>query len=221
MTANKLLDSIFRTEDGVFAVDPEQRIVFWNQGAEAILGYSPHEVAGKLCFEILQGTDEAGQASCTPDCPIMDCARRGTLGTGKNLRVTTKDGTFRWLSITHTFMGLPGDHPLTVVHIFRDVTPEMEAKRLLGRITQEIAEGGFRQDVGEKGGYHHAELTERETEVLTLLARGEGTRSIARRLMISNTTANNHIQNILAKLGVHTRLEAVVYALRHHLVSPG
>lgn len=221
MGANNLLDSVFRTGDGVFAVDPEQRIVFWNPGAEAILGYGPHEVMGKRCFEILQGTNEAGQASCTPDCPIMDCAGQGKLGAGQNLQVRTKDGALRWLGITHTFMGWLGNHPLTVVHVFRDVTPEMEAKRLLERITQQIAEGGFLQGVANKGPNREAELTERETQVLALLAQGEGTRSIARRLMISNTTANNHIQNILAKLGVHTRLEAVVYALRHHLVDYG
>lgn len=57
--------------------------------------------------------------------------------------------------------------------------------------------------------------------MLVLLARGEGTNAIANELTISKTTARNHIQNILAKLGVHTRLEAVAYALRHRLVEPG
>ena len=56
--------------------------------------------------------------------------------------------------------------------------------------------------------------------MLVLLAQGEGTSSIAKKLMISNTTSRNYIQNTLAKLGVHTRLEAVAYALRHRIVDP-
>jgi two-component system NarL family response regulator len=64
------------------------------------------------------------------------------------------------------------------------------------------------------------QLTERELQVLALLAQGEGTSSIAKRLTISNTTARNHIQNILSKLGAHNRLEAVTYAIRNRLVDP-
>lgn len=53
------------------------------------------------------------------------------------------------------------------------------------------------------------ELTERELEVLRLLAKGVVTKAIAEQLHISHTTANNHIQHILKKLNAHTRLEAV------------
>jgi two-component system nitrate/nitrite response regulator NarL len=59
-----------------------------------------------------------------------------------------------------------------------------------------------------------AELTNREREVLWLLASGSTTRTTARDLCISCSTVKNHVQSILAKLGVHTRLEAVSLALR-------
>ena len=52
-------------------------------------------------------------------------------------------------------------------------------------------------------------LTPREDEILRLLARGTDTGGIAAELMISRTTVRNHIQHILHKLGVHSRLEAV------------
>jgi DNA-binding NarL/FixJ family response regulator len=53
-----------------------------------------------------------------------------------------------------------------------------------------------------------ARLTRREREVLRLMAGGAGTEAIARTLVISPQTARTHIQNILAKLQVHSRLEA-------------
>lgn len=60
-----------------------------------------------------------------------------------------------------------------------------------------------------------AELTPREVEVLRLLARGMRQSEIARSLVISPKTAATHIQNILGKLGVHSRAEAVAAAHRH------
>ena len=57
-------------------------------------------------------------------------------------------------------------------------------------------------------------LTRRETEILQLLARGLSNEVISKQLYISPTTTRNHIQNILGKLGVHSKLEAVAYAVR-------
>ncbi len=63
-------------------------------------------------------------------------------------------------------------------------------------------------------------ITPREKEVLQLLARGAGNRRIAKELAISPDTVQTHIRNILAKLAVGSRLEAVVKALRLGLVDP-
>ena len=60
-----------------------------------------------------------------------------------------------------------------------------------------------------------ARLTVREKEVLQALAEGLDSKGIAERLHISVETERNHMQRILAKLGVHSRLQALVFALRH------
>jgi len=57
-------------------------------------------------------------------------------------------------------------------------------------------------------------LSDRETEVLKQLATGVNTPGIAKKLFISEKTVRTHIQNILRKLGMHSRLEAVVYAYK-------
>jgi len=61
-------------------------------------------------------------------------------------------------------------------------------------------------------------LSRRELEVLRLLAVGLDTRAAAERLHVSPATVRNHVQNIFAKLKVHSRLQAVVYASRHRLL---
>jgi DNA-binding NarL/FixJ family response regulator len=62
-------------------------------------------------------------------------------------------------------------------------------------------------------------LTEREMEVLKLVAQGMNNRDIAKELFIAENTVKNHIRNILEKLHLHSRMEAVVYAVREKLLE--
>ena len=62
-------------------------------------------------------------------------------------------------------------------------------------------------------------LTDRELEVLRLVARGMNNREIAKELYISENTVKNHIRNILEKLQLHSRMEAVVYAVREKILE--
>ena len=62
-------------------------------------------------------------------------------------------------------------------------------------------------------------LTDREMEVLRLVAQGLNNRDIAKQLFISENTVKNHIRNILEKLQLHSRMEAVMYAVREKLLD--
>jgi DNA-binding NarL/FixJ family response regulator len=62
-------------------------------------------------------------------------------------------------------------------------------------------------------------LTPREVEVLRALAEGLDSEAISQKLHISIRTERNHIQSILKKLGVHSRLQALVFAMRHGVVE--
>jgi DNA-binding NarL/FixJ family response regulator len=65
-------------------------------------------------------------------------------------------------------------------------------------------------------------LTDREREVLALVARGLSNKAIAERLAITERTARTHVSNILGKLGLASRTQAALYAVEHKLVSePG
>jgi DNA-binding NarL/FixJ family response regulator len=67
----------------------------------------------------------------------------------------------------------------------------------------------------------HSVLTPRELEVLRLISAGVPTRAVAQQLGISLHTARTHAQNVLTKLGLHSRLEAAAYASRLGLLPPG
>ena len=61
-------------------------------------------------------------------------------------------------------------------------------------------------------------LTRRELEVLALLADGAGNEGIAESLFISPQTARTHVQNLIAKLGLHSRLEAAMFVARNGML---
>jgi DNA-binding NarL/FixJ family response regulator len=80
---------------------------------------------------------------------------------------------------------------------------------------------GARKDEEHDARQAISSLTERELEVLSLLAEGLEAQKIAARLHISAKTERNHVAKILSKLGVHSRLQAVLFAGRHGFVEIG
>jgi len=92
------------------------------------------------------------------------------------------------------------------------ISPSM-ASKLLTEFASMIKKNDERQQVPAP------RLTERELEVLKLVAKGLNNRDIAKELFISENTVKNHIRNILEKLQLHSRMEAVVYAVREKLLE--
>ncbi|WP_225978356.1 response regulator [Gandjariella thermophila] len=74
-----------------------------------------------------------------------------------------------------------------------------------------------RMAVSPNDGKQAPQLTERETEVLRLVAKGLTARQIANRLVISHRTVENHVQSTLRKLQLHNRVELARYAIEHGL----
>lgn len=94
------------------------------------------------------------------------------------------------------------------------VTPPMAAKLLLEFRSLAARTGGSSSNMGTTS------LTEREIMVLDALARGGDNRQIATHLRVSERTVHNHVRNVLQKLQLHSRTEAVLYAVREGLIAP-
>jgi len=74
------------------------------------------------------------------------------------------------------------------------------------------------QQVGNGDGY--SELTDREKEMLPLIAGGQTNKEIAQALQLSEHTVHNHRAHLMEKLGMHDRSQLLLYAIRHGIISP-
>jgi two-component system NarL family response regulator len=92
------------------------------------------------------------------------------------------------------------------------------APSLVSRLLQEFTTMARR--VADDDDRAAPKLTEREREVLVLVARGMSNKEIASELVIAENTVKNHVRNILEKLHLRSRTEAAMYAVREKLVDP-
>ena len=189
-----LVQSLSTAADGSFVSDAAGSIVLWNSAAEALLGYTATDVLGGQCCSLFCQQGDSRGVTIGGACPLAASSTRGSA-----LQTTTKAGSVVWLdmcafTIDHARIGAR-----LVVHLFREITlapaqPLAHEARV------------------------NSTVTPREREVLGLMCDGLDTTAIAQRLNVSYTTIRNHAQNILRKLEVHSRLQAVAHARQHRLV---
>ncbi len=217
-----LQQSLESTADGAFAVDLNLRIIHWNQAAQDILGYDKGETIGRRCHQILNGLDDNRRLFCTACCAVARSISRREPVANYDILALTKRGRRCWLNISViTYRDQANGGNPFIIHLFRNsamvkgleslFNKGLEFGRYDDRIPVMCPAGGIRPQIND--------LTRREREVLSLMAEGFGTREIAQTLVISRNTARNHIQNILQKLHVHRRTEAVAYAIRNGLAK--
>jgi len=189
------------------ALDTAGRIILWNHAAEDILGYASAEVIGRTCWHVLAGRGEDGNVSCHPHCHVLEMARRHDAVRAYNLRTHRKDGSDLWINIST--LQVPAAGGDIIVRLFRDVTQHHRLMTVLQtHLSHPVTPGpNGPTEVG-------ASLSPRERDVLRRMAHGADTQAIADQLGIQTVTVRNHIQRILSKLAVHSRLEAVVIAFR-------
>jgi two-component system, NarL family, nitrate/nitrite response regulator NarL len=120
----------------------------------------------------------------------------------RQVAAAMKAGAAGWIST--------GDGFDRLVHLLRQPTGAVRGRTTIDRARTTRA-ATTAHDL------HH--LTAREGEVLDGLARGASTSALASALHVSPATARTHVHSVLGKLGVHTRLEAVAYAIEHQLIN--
>jgi len=205
---NGLDEAFARTADGAVAIGADGTIVLWNRAAERMLGYTAREALGRPCCDLFVGYDDSGNRLCYRGCHVMSLVNMGDPVQSFNMRTRTKAGRPIWVNLsTLTIPAGWAGGPLTV-HLFRDVTA---TKELLSLVQERLAAPAKTASTGDM-------LTRRELEVLRMVATGVSTKAAADQLHVSPATVRNHVQNILGKLGAHSRLEAVAVATRQRLL---
>ena len=194
----------------VFAqsTDATGRIRFANSNFERLLGSTRNQLCGSRCAEVLCGTDMHGQPFCGSHCPIPKMVSLHPPVSDFNLVVKRAHDDSVLVNIGACYTPQLQAGQVSVFFSLRRVNPQ----RLLQRLAAAPIEAPVR-----KGNSVRLNLTSRETEVLGLATRGMKTTQIAGGLCVSTQTVRTHFKNIYQKIGVHSRTEAVVFALQQGL----
>jgi DNA-binding CsgD family transcriptional regulator len=216
-TSPETLDRIARSGEAVFAIDSSDRIILWNKKCEVMLGRPARAVLGKRCYDVIGGRDVNGNVYCYRNCPVAYQAREMPKEPVHGFPLSMETGSGERKTIEVSLFAIPSYHPAlsTVVHVLRD------GKRKASSLERSLAkEADGREPLWpmETKDGQPVDLTAREKEILRCLAEGLPTAAIAKRLFIAPVTVRNHVQNILQKLDVHTKLAAVVFAYQHDLI---
>lgn len=174
-------------------------------GAEAI----------QLCAEIL------------PDVILMDMSMPGMGGAAATLAIHTKFPQIKVIVLTSFKEGKLIKAALeagAIGYLLKDLTADELVWAIraahAGRATLSPEAAQALVETSNLPPAPGLDLTEREREVLALLIEGLNNTQIAGRLIVSPSTIKSHVSNILAKLGVASRTEAVTLALRNGIVPP-
>jgi len=218
---SRLFDALDNSADGAFVVDEDLRIVYFNKAAEAMLGFDNEEVVGQFCYRVMRGHADGGHLVCKAQCQVAKMTLKSKPVPNYDIHIATNYGVKRWMNMSvFAYKLADTDSKKVVVHLFHDLNHKKVNDKLMTDIIGAI---NHTHENPPKNGNETEPLletlTQREREILTLLVEGHGTRDIAKLLSISLNTARNHIQRILQKLQVHTRLEAVAIAIKHNFAG--
>ncbi len=220
MSVNKMLELMNDAPYGVYAVDMEQKIVFWNRSAERILGYKSQDVIGRHCYDVCASVSEDGlDLICVEGCPSIRMAREGITPPVMHVRMLDSSGVRVPVTITPLIVSREDEEEQSLlVHLFHEEATGSRRRtvggRGRGRPVQETEKDDDDKDPSEISRDDYKPLSHRELQVLRLLAMALEAQEIAERLELSSHTILNHIRNARVKLKAKNRLEAVIAAQR-------
>ncbi|GHG25344.1 response regulator [Streptomyces albogriseolus] len=179
------------------------------------------EVVGEAA-EGAEGVALAGELQ--PDVVLMDIKMPGMDGVEALRRLRELDHRARVLvvtSFTEQRTVIPALRAGAAGYVYKDIDPDALAGAIRSvhaghvLLQPEVAGALLSQEESGSGAGRAGSLTEREREVLGLIADGRANREIARALVLSEKTVKTHVSNILMKLDLADRTQAALWAVRH------
>ncbi|MET9879981.1 response regulator transcription factor [Actinacidiphila glaucinigra] len=203
----------------VLLVDDHQVV---RRGLRTFLEVQPDiEVVGEA-GDGEEGVDRAGELA--PDVILMDVRMPGVDGIEALRRLRDNGSKARVLvvtSFTEQRTVVPALRAGAAGYVYKDVDPDALAGAIRSvhaghvLLQPEVADALLSQEETTPGQGRGGTLTDREREVLSLIAEGRSNREIARALVLSEKTVKTHVSNILMKLDLSDRTQAALWAVRH------
>ena len=223
MFTNGTLEILRAAPYGAYAMNMNQRIIFWNRTAEVLTGHRANQVIGRKCYEVLQNRPQGGNTpACMEGCPSILLARGGRVAPVMNVQMLCASGERKQVTMTPLLLPDGDAGPIMLLHLFHEMTDQARAKRVADGVRKVLSPsrhlGGPIDQQTTATADEAALLTAREVEVLRLVGSGLSIRDMARELVLSVSTVRNHIYHARTKLGVATTLDAVLTARRWGLL---
>ncbi len=205
------LDLVAGSETAAFAMDRNEKIIYWNEAAEKLFGWTSDDVLGKACFSVLAGRDPFGNLYCGRECAIFRAAVDGVDVQPFLMEVARKRGGTQKVKVRVVPLPAGGKSVNCIMHLVERSDPA-EVERLVVALRSAARPGATAAKPDPV--ISVSPLTAREREIVVLLSNGYAALNIAAKLNLSHATVRNHIQNILRKLEVHSQVEAIAVAFR-------
>jgi NarL family two-component system response regulator LiaR len=191
-------------------------------------------------LEDIQVIGEAGDGAkaiemareLTPDVILMDLVMPGMDGISATARIKALGSGAKVIALTSFAEDdrlYPAIQAGACCYLLKDVTPEALAEairaaqrgevRLQPEIQQKLLQHASQPAAAGKADLPSG-LTDREAEVIRLVARGKSNREISQALVLSEKTVKTHVSNILGKLGLADRTQLAIFALKNGLADP-
>lgn len=220
MNSMDALKIVERCTTAAIATDAENRVVGLNDAAKELFGFNQTQVFGREFARVFQPRDVYGNPFLYDYSLIFQMLESGQPLRNFECNLLKSCGEYQRTAVSVIVILGPNAASYELVHILwprdgRRKADEAIAHLLAGNPRLEVAVLDTTMGNGDAA---QAVLTRRQTEILRLLANGSSGGDIAENLHLSPETVRNHIRNILARLGVHSRVEAVSVAYRRHLI---
>jgi PAS domain S-box-containing protein len=218
MLDRDLFEFFEHTADAAFTVTDSGEICSWNASAERLFGFTRAEAIGKTCSQLFEGRDVLGTLVCTDQCHLRDCVSRATVMADFDLEVTVRTGRRIWVNISTIVYDESKTGRRRIVHLARSVDGRKRTEALVQGVLEMSRQLVAKSEEGQRPA-PVAPISEQERRILSGFSQGRRPGEIARELKITSQTLRNHLHRINQKLGTHTRMEAVLHAIRRNLIS--
>lgn len=195
------LAAVLGTEDGIEVVGEASN---GQEGIRLAQEYKPDVVLMDLVMEGMDGIETTRRLlQHVPDCKVIVLT---SYIDDEKIYPVIEAGAFSYLLKTSRASEIAD--AIRAAHRGQPVLESQVASKIMNR---------FRQP--KQQSLPHEQLTDREMEVLRLIAKGKSNQDVADELFIGIKTVKFHVTNILAKLGVEDRTQAAIYAFKHGLAE--
>lgn len=220
MLETELFALLEQTADAAYTVTKDGEICSWNRAAQRLFGYPAAEVLGRHIEDVFDAFDALGTEPLVggDETAVRDPELSGSGIPHFDLDVRTRSGARLWVNVSTIVFDNRRTGRRLLVRLARDITQSRLNATLVNRMLDAARQLVALADDPSQ----HAPvvaLSDHERGILQLLANGNNSTSIARKLGISAQTLRNHLHHINRKLRTHSRLEAVTHAQQRGLID--